>query len=104
MTDIFALAFTPTQVFSASGSSAIKVYSTNNPEFPIAQTLEKAHKLGCHHLAISKDGRVAASVGFGGEVNVWTSQDGLWAEEGKIVGMTSLSSQPPTFQNLRWYG
>lgn len=91
MTDIFALAFTPTQVFSASGSSAIKIYSTNNPEFPLAQTLEKAHKLGCHHLAISKDGRVAASVGFGGEVTVWNLQDGLWVEEGNIVGAYSRS-------------
>lgn len=101
MTDIFSLAFTPNQVFSASGSSAIKVYSTNNPEFPLAQTLEKAHKLGCHHLAVSKDGRVAASVGFGGEVNVWTLQEGLWAEEGKIVGAISMSYHCQRFQKLR---
>jgi len=103
VTDIFALAFTPNQVLSASGSSAIKVYSTNNPEFPLAQTLEKAHKLGCHHLATSKDGRVAASVGFGGEVNVWALQDGLWAEEGKIVGTISMSYQHSKFQDLPWY-
>jgi len=103
VTDIFALAFTPNQVLSASGSSAIKVYSTNNPEFPLAQTLEKAHKLGCHHLATSKDGRVAASVGFGGEVNVWALQDGLWAEKGKIVGAISMSYQHSKFQDLPWY-
>ena len=53
------------------------------------QTLERAHKLGCHHLSTSKDGQVAASVGFGGEINVWEISDGQWAEKGKIVGAIS---------------
>ena len=39
----------------------------------------------------SKNGQVAASVGFGGEVNVWSIKDGQWVAEGKIVGMVLFS-------------
>ncbi|KAL8831959.1 MAG: hypothetical protein Q9191_000558 [Dirinaria sp. TL-2023a] len=85
ITDIFALAVTSNQILSASGSSAIRIYSTTEPDFPLAQVLEKAHKLGCHHLVTSKNGQVAASVGFGGEVNVWGIKDGQWVAEGMIV-------------------
>ena len=51
------------------------------------QTLEKVHKLGCHHVTTSKDGKVAANVGFGGEVKVWMFHDDKWSESHKIVGM-----------------
>ncbi|KAI9841710.1 MAG: hypothetical protein M1837_000442 [Sclerophora amabilis] len=87
MTDIFSLAVTRTQVISASGSSSLKVYSTTEADYPIVQTLEGAHKLGCHHLATSRDGRKLASVGFGGEVKVWSiGDDEKWAiEEGISV-------------------
>jgi superkiller protein 8 len=50
------------------------------------QTLNGAHKLGCHHIVTSRNGKYAASVGFGGEVKIWsTAESGEWAEEGKIV-------------------
>lgn len=54
---------------------------------PLAQTLKSAHKLGCHHIATSRNGHKAASVGFGGEVKVWSisPETSEWAEEGKIV-------------------
>jgi superkiller protein 8 len=85
-TDIFSLAVTPTQILSASGASSIKVYSTTSPDVPLAQTITGAHKLGCHHIVTSRNGHVAASAGFGGEVKIWRiSESGEWAEEGKII-------------------
>ena len=85
-TDIYALATTPTQILSASGSSSILIHSTNDPEFPLAQTLERAHKLGVHHLTTSRNGKVAASVGFGGELKIWNEEDGKWSQSREIVG------------------
>jgi superkiller protein 8 len=87
-TDIFSLAPTPTALLSASGSSSILVHSTQSPDFPVQQTLENAHKLGCHHLATSEDGKIAASAGFGGEIKIWScdteSTDPSWSETGKL--------------------
>lgn len=89
-TDVFSLSTTASQILSSSGSSSIKVHSTNNPDYPLFQTLDDAHKLGCHHIATSRNGRIAASVGFGGEVKVWAIRDdGRWREELKIVGAAS---------------
>ena len=86
-TDIFSLAATPSQLLSASGSSIIRIHSTTDPTFPLVQSLEKAHRLGCHHLVTSSNGKVAASAGFGGEVKIWASDDdGQWYERRKIVG------------------
>ncbi|KAL1975668.1 hypothetical protein VTN31DRAFT_4060 [Thermomyces dupontii] len=79
--DIFSLAVTPSQILSASGSSAIKVHDTTNSEFLLAQTLAGAHKAGCHHITTSEDGRRAASVGFCGELKFWTCNDGTWTED-----------------------
>jgi superkiller protein 8 len=83
--DIYSLAVTPTQIISASGESSLKVYSTKEPDFPIAQVLKSAHKLGCHHVVTSIDGRRAASVGFGGEAKIWLYDEGMWKEDGEIV-------------------
>ena len=74
------------QILSGSGSSSIKIYSTTDPEFPLTQTLEKAHGLGCHHIATAKKGNFAASVGFGGEIAVWGLNGGQWMKKGDIVG------------------
>ncbi|PMD44076.1 WD40 repeat-like protein [Hyaloscypha variabilis F] len=85
VTDIFSLAVTRTQILSASGASSIKVHSTTSPDIPLAQTLSGAHKLGCHHIVTSRNGRIVASAGFGGEVKIWSiSESGEWVEEGKI--------------------
>ncbi len=83
----------------------MKVHSTVDPEFPVVQTLDYVHKLGCHHLVTSKDGKRAASVGFGGEVKLWRCRgrgDGnvagesqesgkrgeeQWVEDGSVVGV-----------------
>lgn len=54
--------------------------------FPLAQSLDKAHRLGSHHVVTSQNGEVAASAGFGGEVIVWSIKEGQWAEQGKIIG------------------
>ncbi len=72
---------TPTSVISGSGASTLRVHSTATAEFPIAQSVDGAHKLGCHHVATAKGGagRVACSAGFGGEVKVWRcSEAGDW--------------------------
>ncbi|ELR09039.1 superkiller [Pseudogymnoascus destructans] len=71
-TDIFAVAVTPTQLLSASGSSTIKIYSTASPDIPLVQSLSGAHPVGCHHITTSRSGTVAASAGFGGELKIWT--------------------------------
>ena len=96
ITDIFSLAVTPTQIISASGSSGLKLHSTTDPDFPPSQTLDRAHKLGCHHVTTSKNGLKAASAGFGGEVKIWSVQDGQWTEEGKIVGVDLVPPSPMT--------
>lgn len=84
-TDIFSLAATPNALLSGSGSSTINIHRTTDPSgtFPIAQSLD-AHKLGTHHIATAArggDGKVAASVGFGGDVKVWRCDPatGDWA-------------------------
>ncbi|KAL3459956.1 WD40-repeat-containing domain protein [Aspergillus heterothallicus] len=77
-TDIFSLAVTDRQILSASGSNALQVHSTTDPDFPLVQTLE-AHKVGCHHVVTDESGSKAVSVGFGGEVLIWTYQDEAWS-------------------------
>ncbi|KAF2184476.1 WD40 repeat-like protein [Zopfia rhizophila CBS 207.26] len=86
-TDIFALAPTKTQLLSASGSSSIHIYSTTEPDFPLTQTLDGAHKLGVHHLVTNKEGDRAASAGFEGGVKIWRNEDegGNWVGNGEIV-------------------
>jgi len=89
--DIFSLAVTSNQVLSASGASAIKIHSTKDADFPLVQTLEAAHKIGCHHVVTARDGHYAASIGFDGEIKVWASEEGTWSE------VTSLSSKFPLY-------
>lgn len=89
-TDVYSLSATACQILSSSGSPSIKVHSTDQPDYPLFQTLDNAHKLGCHHTATSRNGQVAASVGFGGEVKIWAARDdGRWSERSKIVGAVS---------------
>ncbi|KAL9613970.1 MAG: hypothetical protein Q9167_001519 [Letrouitia subvulpina] len=83
--DIFSIAVTPNQIVSASGASTLIFHSTTEPEFPVAQTLDGAHKLGCHHLAASENGEVIASAGFAGEVLLWRQDNDRWTEMGKIL-------------------
>nr|POE85464.1 meiotic recombination protein rec14 [Quercus suber] len=97
-TDIFSLAVTPSQLLSAAGSSSIKIYSTKGQiihtdsvedevPYPLVQTLEKVHPLGCHHICTSLDGKVAASIGFGGELKLWKYNDesAQWASSGHLM-------------------
>jgi uncharacterized protein (DUF2147 family) len=87
--DVFAVAPTSTQLLSASGSSSINVYDTTKPDFPVIQTLEKAHPLGIHHLVTAKEdkARRAATAGFEGKVKIWNqTEDGEWVEGGEITG------------------
>lgn len=84
--DIFSLAVTPTQILSSSGASSLKVHSTTEPDFPVAQSIQEAHKIGCHHIVTSGNGIKAASVGFGGELKIWAYQDSMWVEDGAITG------------------
>lgn len=77
---------TDTQILSASGASSLKVYSTTDPDFPLAQTIDGAHKVGCHHIVTSGNGSRAASVGFGGEIKIWSNKDGSWAEDTTASG------------------
>ncbi|VUC28614.1 unnamed protein product, partial [Clonostachys rosea] len=86
ITDIFSIASTPRAVLSASGSSTIHIHDTTDPGFPLKQSISDAHKLGCHHICTSRNGRVAASAGFGGEVKIWNlnQETGEWSSGGEI--------------------
>ncbi|KAE8156052.1 WD40 repeat protein [Aspergillus tamarii] len=79
-TDIFSLAITNKQIISASGVSALKIHSTADPDFPLVQSIDEAHKLGCHHVVTDGSGLRSVSVGFGGEIRVWSCHDGTWSE------------------------
>ena len=81
----------PGQIISGSGSSSIQINSTSEQDFPLKQTLEKAHKLGCHHLVASKDGLKLASAGFEGQCIIWNFNEGEWKEEGRITGESRFS-------------
>ncbi|KAK0707002.1 WD40-repeat-containing domain protein [Lasiosphaeria miniovina] len=87
-TEIFSLAPTPTSLFSASGSSALRIHATTDPTFPLQQTIPNAHKLGCHHVCTARGGAgyVAATVGFGGEIKVWKCKD----KDGNLGGEWAL--------------
>ncbi|EFX06608.1 meiotic recombination protein ski8 [Grosmannia clavigera kw1407] len=81
-TDIFSVAVTQHAVISGSGGSTLRVHSTDSAEYPIVQSIDGAHKLGCHHVATGRggSGRVACSAGFGGEVQLWRlSEAGDWS-------------------------
>ncbi|KER00369.1 hypothetical protein AUEXF2481DRAFT_34571 [Aureobasidium subglaciale EXF-2481] len=96
--DIYSVAATSKHLITASGSSSLHVYSTdptndeNNP-YPLIQTLQDAHKLGAHHIAVSANGNTAASAGFGGEVKVWALDEdsSRWTPKGSIVDDTKAS-------------
>ena len=60
--------------------------TSTGTEFPLTQTFEKAHKLGCHHLAISANGLKLASAGFEGQAKLWTFQDDKWTSAGEVLG------------------
>ncbi|PWY66137.1 WD40 repeat-like protein [Aspergillus sclerotioniger CBS 115572] len=79
--DIFALAVTDKQILSASGACSLKVHSTTDPDFPLVQSIDDAHKVGCHHVVTSGKGLRAVSIGFGGEVMIWSCRDGIWAKD-----------------------
>ncbi|MCJ1311697.1 superkiller [Agyrium rufum] len=103
VTDIFALATTSSQILSASGASSIRISSTTESDYPLQQTLEDAHRLGCHHLVASRNGKRAASVGFDGEVKIWqANEQGKWEQERNVVGADLLHSPTPVPQLDRY--
>lgn len=67
------------------------MHDTTDPAFPIKQSISDAHKLGCHHVCTSRDGRFAASAGFGGEVKIWAvnKDTGEWSLSGELTGPSS---------------
>lgn len=77
---------TDRQILSASGASSIQVHSTTDPDFPLAQSIDGAHKVGCHHIVTDGRGSRAVSVGFGGEIQVWTCRDGTWSQNDTALG------------------
>ncbi|KAM0249102.1 hypothetical protein ACHAP5_003042 [Fusarium lateritium] len=91
ITDIFSIATTPRAVISGSGSSTLHIHDTTDASFPLKQSISDAHKLGCHHVCTSRNGNVAASAGFGGEVKVWKVENdtGEWSLSGEITGPSS---------------
>jgi superkiller protein 8 len=86
--DIFSLAVTDTQILSASGATALKIHSTTDPDFPLVQSIDGAHKVGCHHIVTNGKGSRAVSVGFGGEINVWACHEGTWSKDDAASGIT----------------
>ncbi|KXJ96422.1 WD40-repeat-containing domain protein [Microdochium bolleyi] len=103
ITDIFSLAAAPGILLSASGSSTLHAHDTSSPSFPLVQSISGAHKLGAHHIAISRDGKVAASAGFGGEVKIWKvaeSGTGDWLAAGELdSGNKTQQEQSTSVEN-----
>ncbi|TQS32181.1 hypothetical protein Golomagni_07510, partial [Golovinomyces magnicellulatus] len=95
ITDIFAVATTPKGVLSAGGSSAIHYHDTTDPAFPLKQSISNAHKLGCHHICTSRNGRFAASAGFGGEIKIWAlnGDTGEWESDGEIPAQANKAGE-----------
>lgn len=81
---------TETQILSASGAPSLKVHSTSDTDFPLVQSLDGAHALGCHHIVTDAKGTRAVSAGFAGDVKVWTYQDGYWSADEPISCMFVL--------------
>lgn len=61
----------------------------------MAQSLSGAHKLGCHHICTSRNGAVAASAGFGGEVQIWAAskETGEWSLHGELKGLAAKAGE-----------
>jgi superkiller protein 8 len=88
---------TSNQIISASGASALKVHSTADADFPLAQTIEAAHKIGCHHVVTSRNGENAASIGFDGEIKIWACGNGTWSE---VTKLSSKIHYTVAFENV----
>ncbi|KAJ5740942.1 hypothetical protein N7493_000814 [Penicillium malachiteum] len=79
--DIFSLAVTNKHLLSASGSPALKVHAIQDTEFPLVQSIDGAHPLGCHHVVTDGSGTRAVSAGFAGDLKVWSCVDGHWSAD-----------------------
>ncbi|KAJ5160626.1 uncharacterized protein N7482_007630 [Penicillium canariense] len=79
--DIFSLAVTEKQILSASGAPSLKVHSTTDTDFPLVQSIDGAHPLGCHHIVTDESGSRAVSAGFAGDVKAWSCQEGHWSAD-----------------------
>ncbi|KAI5200904.1 WD40 repeat-like protein [Aureobasidium subglaciale] len=102
--DIYSVATTSKHLITASGSSSLHVYSTdptndeNNP-YPLVQTLQHAHKLGAHHIAVSAHGNTAASAGFGDDTNASQGKSAgeIWAvalsADGQFLAATTFDGR-----------
>ncbi|KAI8201700.1 GTP-binding protein beta subunit [Colletotrichum sp. SAR 10_76] len=77
------------------GSSTLHVHNTADPAIPITQSISGAHKLGCHHICTSRDGRVAASAGFAGELKVWVvdKDTGEWKLHSEVTDQNSKAGE-----------
>ena len=84
--DIFSLAITDKQILSISGASSIKVHSTTDADFPLVQSIDGAHTIGCHHIVTNGNGSRAITAGFDGQIKVWSCQDGHWTADRKLTG------------------
>jgi superkiller protein 8 len=84
--DIFSLAITDKQILSTSGASSIKVHSTTDADFPLVQSIDGAHTIGCHHIVTNGNGSRAITAGFDGEIKAWSCQDGHWTADRKLTG------------------
>lgn len=67
----------------------MKLWDTVLDEHPLVHTFARAHPLGVHHITVSRDGQIAASAGFGGEILLWDLQKlkGI----GSVAGISILT-------------
>ena len=71
------------------------MHDTTDKSFPLKQSIDNAHPLGCHHLCTSRNGKYAASAGFGGEVKIWAvnPDTGEWHPDGQITGASAKAGE-----------
>jgi superkiller protein 8 len=65
----------------------LKIYSTTTDDYPLHQTLDNVHRLGCHHIIVDGSGTRAVSIGFGGEAKIWSCTEGQWKLHREIEGV-----------------
>lgn len=92
MCDIYGLAVTTSYAITAAGDSSVKLWDLTVTGHMLAHEFKGAHPLGAHHVAASSTARLAASAGFGGEINLWDLEEkSLKAKvEGQITPLFSM--------------
>ena len=96
--EVYDLAITPSYVITVSSGSSVKLWGTGSPGHPLVHQFSDAHPLGAHHITAAE--KMAATVGFGGEIILWDLEklkeiNRIKSETGKPIPFFSFLLPPP---------